>query len=145
MIIKKLGFAFRRWRGRIRRVRRLVFMSPAEARFVEIMGGRCLTIGWLRSRGTGFPVTLVVSLGSILRAEHYHREVRVGKYFIDFGNDVGRGLEIDGREYHTDVVAAFDRDSYLYQHNWIVKHIPAHKLWNDADSVQREVLEFLYQ
>lgn len=108
------------------------------------MGGKVLTIGWLRHPKTKFKFAIVLSLGKFLKDEKYKREVRCGRYFIDFGNDVLRGIEVDGAEYHTDIVAAFDRDSYLYQRSWKVMHIMAVRLWSEPAVVQREVLQFLY-
>lgn len=113
-------------------------------RFIEIMGGRVLTIGKLKSRRTGFPMTFVLSMGKVLKDEQFRREVRVGKYYIDFGNDVCWGIEIDGKKWHMDVVADFERESYLYQRGWRIKRIDAVKLWNQPDQVQREILQFLY-
>jgi len=126
------------------RLNRLLFPSPAELRLIEIMGGKYVTVEWLKHPKTKFRFAIVLSLGKFLRDEKFGREVRVGKYYIDFGNDVGWGLEVDGAEYHRDIVAAFDRDSYLYQRGWRVMHIMAVRLWNEPAVVQREVLKFLY-
>jgi len=126
------------------RLNRLLFPSPAELRLIEIMGGKYWKIEWLKHPRTKFRFAIVLSLGKFLRDEKFGREVRVGKYYIDFGNDVLMGIEVDGAEYHRDVVAAFDRDSYLYQRNWRVMHIMAVRLWNEPAVVQREVLKFLH-
>lgn len=138
-IIKKL----KRLRGRFRRLVRILFPSPAEVRLIELMGGKVLTFDWLIARKTGFPLAIVLKMGRALKHENIRREVQVGPYYVDFGNDIGRAIEVDGREYHTDVVAAFDRDSYLYQRGWRVMHIPAAALWREPDKSVRKVLEFL--
>lgn len=93
----------------------------------------------------GFGLSIVWSLGKAMRSEGMKREVRAGRYYIDFGAaDIGRGIEIDGAAYHQDVVQAFDRDSYLYQRGWKIMHIAAVKLWSDPERVQRDVLKFLF-
>lgn len=132
-----------RWRGRIGRIKRLIFMSPAEARLIELMGGRCLKFGWPKSRRTKFPFILVVSRGKLFKNEHVKREVRIGKYYVDFGNDLGRAIEVDGDPYHMDILADLKRDGYLMERGWRVKHIPAHKLLREPDKIQRDVLSFL--
>jgi len=91
----------------------------------------------------GFPLTIVINKGRILRNEKVRREVRVGKHFLDFGNDLFYGLEVDGAEYHKDVVAQFDRDSYIYMRGWRVLHIPALWVWTRPQKVQQLVLGFL--
>jgi very-short-patch-repair endonuclease len=84
-------------------------------------------------------------MGKILSGENFKREVRVGRYFLDFGNDVFWGIEIDGRKFHLDIVAEFDRDSYLYERGWRIKHIDAIKVFNEPDVVMRDVLQFFYK
>lgn len=132
-----------RLRARYWRLQRLLFMSPAEARFVRLMGGRVLTFRHIRSTKTGFPLTFVLGLGRSLRAQQFRREVRVGKYYVDFANDIGWCIEIDGSEWHRDVVAEFERESYLYQRGCRILRIKAPRLWNDSAGVQRDVLKFL--
>jgi very-short-patch-repair endonuclease len=106
------------------------------------MGGKVWQSKFIKWPG-GFPLAIVLSKGKFLREEKVRREVRVGKYFLDFGNDLYYGLEVDGAAYHQDVVAAFDRDSYLYMRGWKVLHIPAIWLWNNPNKVQQQVLGFL--
>lgn len=91
----------------------------------------------------GMPFAVVLSKGKFLRNEKIKREVRVGRYYLDFGNDLYYGLEIDGAAYHTDVVAAFERDSYIYQRGWRVMHIPALWVWTNPNKVQRMTMGFL--
>lgn len=125
------------------RLNRLLFPSPAELRLVEIMGGKVIRFKGIRHPDTGFPFAIIFSMGNIFKEEKFRREVRAGRYFIDFGNDIFWGIEVDGAEYHRDVVAAFDRDAYIYDRGWRVKHIPAVRLWLEPDVVQRDVLKFL--
>lgn len=86
-----------------------------------------------------------MSMGKWLNEEKFKREVRYGKYWVDFANDLNRVIEIDGRQWHMDVVADFDRDIYLREkpHNCQIMRVKAVRLWNDKDRVQREVLKFL--
>lgn len=138
-----IAMPYYRWRGRLGRWHRLLFISPAEARLINLMGGRVYMSRRIVNKN-GFGLTFVLSLGKTLRHEKIKREVRVGKCYVDFGAmDIGRGLEVDGKDYHRDVVAEFDRDSYLYQRNWRIMHIEASQLWRDPDKVQRDVLKFL--
>src|SRR5947199_7843920 len=62
-----------RWRSERRRKHRLRYPSPAEVRFVRIMGGRSLTVPFIRSVKTGFPLTFVW-LGRVLKRELIERE-----------------------------------------------------------------------
>ena len=142
---QKLVAFFYRARSSYYRWSRILFPSAAEIRFIEIMGGRFYCIHWIKHPKTKRPLTFVTSLGRYLQDERYGREVRVGKYFIDFGNDVSMGLEVDGAQYHRDIVREFDRDVYLQMRGWRVVHIPAIKLWNDPADVQRTVLKFIYR
>jgi hypothetical protein len=111
--MQKLTRTIRKWRGRYRRARRLVFISPAEARFIELMGGKVLVWRRIRDKHTGFPMAYYWNLGKRLKAEGFRREVRYGLYFVDFANDLNRIIEIDGNEYHMDVVADMDREIYI--------------------------------
>lgn len=140
---RRLYFKYYKLRASYRRRRRLLFPSPAELRFVVLMGGKVLKIKRLRDPRTGFCFALIWRRPRIFKHEFVQREVRVGPYFIDFGNDIGRGIEIDGQDYHRDIVAEFERDSYLYQRDWHLLHIQAYLLWQQPDRVQREVVGFL--
>jgi very-short-patch-repair endonuclease len=133
-----------RTRSQYWRTKRLLFPSPAELKFITLMGGKVWRVNKLCWPG-GYPFAIVLSKGKFLREEKVRREVRVGKYFLDFGNDLMYGLEIDGHHWHLDVVAEFDRDIYLYNYGWKVLHIPAIWLWNSPNKVQRKVLNFLLE
>jgi len=109
------------------------------------MGGKVTTIKQIKRPATKFPLAIVWSLGPALKTEMFEREVQAGKYWLDFGNDIFWGFEIDGREWHRDIVAEFDRDSYLYQRGWRIMHIEAGNLWRSPDRVKLQVLQFLYR
>ena len=134
-----------RLRASYYRQTRLYFPSAAEVKLVEIMGGKIFTIGWFKHPKTKQSFTIVYSLGKALTSEKFNREVRAGRYYIDFGNDVGAGIEVDGRKWHRDVVKEFDREVYLNQRNWRIIHIDAIKLWNDPNNVQQTILKFIYR
>src|SRR5579884_2187911 len=122
-VITKTIWKYRKIRSWSRRQRRLWFPSPAELKFIDIMGGTYTTIGWIKRPATKFPFAIVWDLGPYLKPENFEREKHAGRYFIDFGNDILWGFEIDGQAYHRDVVAEFERDSYLYQRGWRIMHI----------------------
>lgn len=118
-------------------------MSPAEIRFVQIMGGKVIVFDHVKHPRTDFPLAAVVTLGKFLRREKFKREVRVGKHFIDFGNDIKRGIEIDGRDWHMDVIKEMERDEYMADYGWSLLHIQASDLWRAPNVVQRRVLKFI--
>lgn len=122
---------------------RLLFMSPAEAEFVRVMGGRLLVLSFVRSRKLRFPLTILISTGPILRSEGVRREVRAGKYFVDFGNDLRRAIEIDGAAYHKDIVAATERDEYLAYYGWLVLHVDAKSVFTKPYKVRRAAESWL--
>lgn len=102
-----------------------------------------LTFKFVRSTKYHFSLTLVLSIGRALAAEKFEREVRVGKCFVDFGNDIGRGIEIDGYSHHMDILAEQDRDDYLYEHGFTVMHIQARHIYSQPDAVRARVLSYL--
>lgn len=116
---------------------------------MRLMGAKLFTLGWLKSTPQGFPLTLVLSRGKILRRAKIKREVRIGRCWTDFANDLYWCIEIDGSPWHQDVVADFDREVYmkeylLRQHKDMrILRIPAPRLWHDSAGVQRDVLKFL--
>lgn len=140
--LKKLVSKYYRLRSRYYRESRLLFPSPAELRFIELMGGRYVTLPFFRHYKTGFCGALVLSMGKTLRREGFRREVRVGAKFCDFGNDIKRAIEIDGSYFH-DIVEQQERDDYFAKYDWRVLHIDATDVWRQPDVVQRRVLKFL--
>lgn len=128
-----------------RRLNRLLFPSPAEVKFVLLMRGHALTLPFIRSHRTGFPLTFLW-LGRILKSELIKREVKVGgRFFVDFGTPGSRflkAIEIDGGSYHN-VVADQERDRYLQARGYEVLHIPARRLHSEPRQVYVQVLQFL--
>ena len=143
--MKNLIKKYYRLRSKYWRMKRILFPSPAELRFIEIMGGKVVRFKKIKSRKSGFCLAIIYSLGAPLNDERFKREKRVGRYFVDFGNDICIGIEIDGKQWHRDVVKEFERDSYFYQLGWRIKRIDAIRVFNSPDKVQREVLQFLYK
>lgn len=148
---KRLSWVDRFYRARSTyyRLKRLAFPSPAEVKFLELMGARVRTFPYIRAGVRGFPLAIVLSRGKLLRQARLKREVRYGKHYVDFANDIHWVIEIDGSPYHQDVVADFDREVYLrdflrkHGHELRLKRIPAPRLWNDRARVQREIIQFL--
>lgn len=130
----------KRRRAQYWRLMRLLFSSPAELRLIELMGGKIWRVGW--PRRNGFGLAFVVNRGKLFRQEKVRREVFVGgRYFVDFCNDVGRVIEVDGKQH--DIVSDFDRDAYLYSRGFQVLRIPAIDLYNNSAKTQRRVIAFL--
>ncbi len=138
-----LATKFYRLRARFYRRNRLLFASPAEVRLLRVMGGRVLTLPFWRHPKTKFPAIMVISMGQVFKRERIRREIRVGSKFIDFGNDIKRGIEVDGYEYHGDIVKQVERDEYFANYNWSVLHIDARDLWRDPRGVRKRVVKFL--
>lgn len=133
---------FYRTRSKWWRDNRLLYPSPAEVRFIRLMGGRVITIGRIKHYKTKYPLAIVVSLGRVLTRQNFRREVLVGTKLCDFGNDLKAAIEIDGKYYH-DIVEQVERDEYFAQYDWRVLHIEASMLWREPSKVQQMVLNFL--
>jgi hypothetical protein len=132
-----------RARSRFYQRQRLLFPSPAEIRFIRLMGGHVVIVPFLKHYKTGFPMARILTLGKLLKTEQMAREVRVGSKYVDFGNDVRRGIEVDGRKYHTDIVEQIQRDEYFQKYDWHVLHIDATELYQNPKKVKRAVIAFL--
>lgn len=141
--VRRLLYRFRRFVNVARRNRRIIFPSPAEVEFVRLFGGSVLVLSFLKDPQSGFPAAVFVSMGWYLRQEKVRREVPVGSKWVDFGNDIKRGIEIDGGEWHRDIVKEQDRKEYLEARGWLILHIPATRLRRYPDKVANEVIEFL--
>lgn len=102
-----------------------------------------MTVRFIRHPGTGFPLRVVLSMGRLFKNEQVEREVRVGKYWVDFGNDIQRGIEVDGAAYHRDVIAEAERAKYFAARGWIVLRITARQIVENPAGVRRAVQEFL--
>ncbi len=140
-----------RTRSALWRMQRLLFPSPAELRFIELLGGRVYRVHWLKHPRTGFCFAYVRTLGRWLESEGFKREVRYGLYWVDLANDLDRIIEIDGRRWHsTDVVADYEREVWIEQYCQRVRRnkaiflrIRAVDLIYDRNGVQRDTLKFL--
>lgn len=142
-----LKFRIYKWRAAWRKRRRLLFPSPAEVELIRIMGGKYMTISWIRDpQGQHYPLTIVLTLGTILKREMIQREVRVGAMYIDFAVETPwyrKGIEVDGRLFHMDVVKEQERDEYVSQYGWRLLHINAGEIYREPDRVQQKILNFL--
>jgi len=131
------------YRSRFWRNVRFLFPSPAETAFIELMGGYVIHVSILKHPKTHFSFAYVLSLGKLLNGELMKREVRVGKHWIDFGNDIKRGIEIDGRQYHNDIVKQQERDDYFKSYGWRVLHVDAYDVFHEPKKVYRMTSKFL--
>lgn len=125
---------------------RILFPSPAEIHFVRLMGGRAVTIDFIRYPKTRFPLTFIYSRGRFLARNFMQRETRVGGFFVDFSFVDAyskKCIEVDGSDYHTDKVREFERDNYLKSRGWDVLHISAMDLYRQPGRVQQKVFNFL--
>lgn len=132
-----------------RRQLRIIFPSPAEIRFAELMGAKYAQVLLFRDRRTKFPMAIRIKRGKLFKQERVKREVSIGPYWVDFANDLNRIIEIDGDPYHMDVVADMDREIHITdicsrkKMDARFMRIKAHELYRDPDLVQRKVLKFL--
>lgn len=140
---QKLRRKYRRLRGLWGKRRRLLFPSPAEVELIRIMGGKVIVIDNIKDPLNGFPLTIVTSMGAVFRAENVRREVRVAARFCDFGNDIQRAIEVDGRQWHQDIVKEQDRDDYFARFGWRILHLPASDLYQNPKLVYNRVRKFL--
>lgn len=148
---RSMADRYYRARSAYRRLKRLAFPSPAETRFIELMGGKVWRLGFIRL-GNGWPLTIILSSGKILRAAKMKREVRYGRYYVDFANDIHWVIEIDGGPWHQDVVAEMDREIYIRdlirrstknRQDLRLLRVPAPRIWNDKTRLQNQVISFL--
>jgi hypothetical protein len=141
-----LGFRCYTYLAAWRKRRRLLFPSPAEVQLIRIMGGKCIVVDHFQDPRSGFPLTIVTNLGRLFRRELVKREVRVGAMYIDFAVATPwykKGIEVDGRDFHRDIVREVWRDGYLADYGWSVLHVPAASLYRDPWRVRQKVLTFL--
>lgn len=129
-----------------RRKMRVLFPSPAEIKFIRMFGGIVITIPFIKYPKTGFPLAIILTIGYRLRRENIQREVRVGAMYIDFASIdrfSKKAIEIDGRNFHRDIVREQRRDDYLYRRGWIVLHIQASDLYRNPKETKKRVMKFL--
>lgn len=126
---------------------RILFPSPAEVHFVRLMGGRAITIDAIRYPNENrFPLAIIYKRGKFLKSNFMQREVRVGGFYVDFAfidSYSKKAIEIDGSDYHKDVVKESERDQYLNDRGWYVLHIPAMDLYRQPGRVQQKVMNYL--
>lgn len=139
---KQVGHIYK-MRAAFRRRKRLLFSSPAEIELIRIMGGKTITVDFIREPRNNFPLCFVVSMGDIFKREHIHREVRAGAFWIDFGNDIQRGIECDGKLWHQDILHEQQRNEYVAKYGWLLMHIPASEIYKDPKRVHDKVVAFL--
>lgn len=140
---KKLKTKLYRTRTTWRKRRQLMFPSPAEVEFIRIFGGTYITLTYIKDPDTGYPLTIVTSLGTILKRELIRREITVGRYFIDFGQITPwtrRGIKIEDQQ---DIVREQQLDDYVRGLNWQLFHLQAAAVFREPMRVQQRVLEWL--
>ncbi len=123
-------------------MKRLVFASPAEMQLITLMKGKVLTTNLIHNKN-GFPLTFVMYLGGWFAKENMRREVRVGKHWIDFGNDIRRGIEVDGEAYHNDIIKEIERDEYFKKNDWRILHIKAGDILARPNATRNAIIDFL--
>lgn len=123
-----------------------MFPSPAEVELIRIMGGRYITLSWIKDPKTDFPMTFVLDLGKVLKREAIEREVRVGAMYIDLAT-VGlrycRGIEVDGTLFHMDIVKEQERDEYVANYGYSLLHINAGDIYRDPLRTRIRIINFL--
>lgn len=145
----RVYFKMLRWQNVYRRYKRLVFPSPAEMRLIELMGGKVLRVNFIKEPRNKFPMTIVLNRGHLFRREKIKREVGYGSYWVDFANDINRIIEVDGSEYHMDVVADFDREVAIKElcrrrkMDARILRIRPFEMYQNPNLIQQKVLGFL--
>lgn len=143
---KKLKWRIYKTKANFRKYKRLLFPSPAEVEFIRIFGGKFITFSHIKNPFTKFPLTFITSLGVILERENIQREVRAGAMYVDFGQTTkygNKGIEIDGKNFHRDIIKELKRDEYLKNYGWQLLHIQAEIIYREPKLVQNAVIKFL--
>ncbi len=141
--LTRLVYRVRRFINVARRNRRMIFPSPAEVDFVRLFGGWVIVVPFIRDPRTKFPMAFFLWLGTYLRSENIRREVPVGSKWVDFGNDLKRGIEIDGGRFHRDIVREQERTEYLAKRGWTLLRIPGTEIRRYPQKVADRVVDFL--
>lgn len=113
---------------------------------LRIMGGKTIVIDLFRRPRTGFPLTIVLSMGKVFKDEMVQREVRVGAYYADYAVSTPyyrKAIECDGERWHSDVVKEQQRDEYLARYGFSVLHLTADDLFHHPNEVHKRVLKYL--
>lgn len=71
----------------------------------------------------------------------------VDPYFIDFADPIKKmGIEVDGREFHQDVIKDDERQRYLEERGWTIIRIEGNKTTKGRDDFfTEEIIEYLYE
>lgn len=118
---------------------RELFPRPAEVQLIQNLGGTVLVIGSIRNGGR--PLTLILSLGRLLRSEGFKlRDVDGTSMFI---NDIGMGLAIQPDGYSRDIVKEIEFDEQLKNQSLHVKWIPQQWLDKRPKAVRQMVASFI--
>lgn len=147
-LIKTISLKIRYARKIWWRDNRMLFPSPAEVEFIRIMGGKAISLDHVKHPYTGFPLTIVTSMGAILEREFIQREVRIGAMYVDFGvanKYYKKAIEIDGLNFHRDIVKEQRRDEYCRERGWKLLHIQAADVYRQPILVRKLVVKFLAQ
>lgn len=131
---------FKRLRARLYGWYERQFPTPIDSRLLEILGGTTLTIGALRHNG--YPLTLTLSRGRLLRSERFRRQVLGGKGVL--ASDVKWAIQIMGPEYERQVVSMYERDEKLEAAGWRLLYVRWQDVWHNPKRVRRDVLQFLH-
>lgn len=135
--------AYYKARSRVGRRSRLLYPSPAELALIRLMGGVVVTVPFIKHWRRRFPLAIVLYIGRTFRREKVQREVRIGRYYVDFGNDLKRAIEVDGAEWHTDRQRQDIRDAYILSRGWRILRIPAYKIHREPAYIKKRVRQFL--
>lgn len=141
----RLIYRYKKTRAKFRRARRLLFASPAEMKFVEIMGGHVVRLP-LQDFRSHFPLVWVWWWPRIFRKYNVRRELQVGRYYVDFGsikNHRKKAIEIDSAYYHQNIVAEQERDDYLHEHGFLIMHVRVIHIYRQPKDVKKKVVQFL--
>lgn len=112
------------------------------------MRGRAWQVKWIKHSRTGFPLTFLWR-GRLLKNELVDREVWADdrrRYCLDFATpraSYRKAVEIDGMNWHQDIVREQQRDEALNAMGWQVLHVPARKVFREPRIVYMDVLKFL--
>lgn len=71
------------------------------------------------------------------------REYPIKGFYADFAIPRRKVVfEVDGKEFHQDVVREWARDQAIIRAGWHLLHIPAERLWQHPKQVRKEVKLF---
>jgi hypothetical protein len=123
--------------------RRLWRAQPAEILLLEILGGRAFMLPCETSPKHPLPLLFVWWMPRIFRREKVRHAVWVGRRRVSFGNDICRGILIDGAAYQRDILLQLELDDFFQKRDWRVLHIVGSSLQRDPRAVRSLVRAFL--